>query len=281
MSKKKEPTIRVIWLGQALRDIRDTAGLKQKDAGAHLGRDGSSITRMESGEIPVSEEILDKWMEMCGITDPHKRADLETIRRDAAQSGWWDGYGGDVAPDLMDRAWMESKATNINAFDITYLPGLLQTPEYAEAVMRKADPDTPDAEIARWMEVRMTRQHILTRYHPTPFHCVIDECLLTRQAGGPEIMRAQLNHLIDTSKRDHIEIRILPGGAYQGNSGSFEVFDLEPPYPHVGHVATPVGDLCVEGTKVDKLVRAYDRLKNASLNPKASRALIIAERDKL
>lgn len=278
----KKRKIRAIWLGKALEEIRLEAGLTARDAAAHLSRDPSSISRMEDGRIPVSEDILNGYLDMCGITDTHKRADLATIRRDAAQSGWWDGYSGDVASTLMDRAWIESKAVQIKAFDITYFPGLLQTPDYAEALMRAGTP-TPlsDEEIARWSEVRMTRQHIVTGHKPVKLRCIIDEKLLTRAAGGAETMRAQLDYLVTCSDRPNIEIRILGSDSCFGISGSFEVLTLVDPYPEVAYVATPAGDICVEGDSVDYMTQAYDRLLGASMSAAASKKLIIAERDKL
>lgn len=281
VARRKTPTVRSVWLGEALKEIRDAAGLTAKDAGAHLGRDGSSITRMEAGEIPVSEGILIAFMEMCGINDPHRRAELETIRRDVAQAGWWDGYSGDLAPQLMDRAWMESKAQHIETFDITNLPGLLQTPEYAEGVMRAVAPDTPQVDIIRWLEVRMTRQHVLSKHHPVTLDSIIDERLLTRRVGNADVMLGQLNYLLDASRRKNIEIRILPGDRYFGMPGSFEVFELKSPYPRVGYVSCAVGDICVEGAPVGQLADAYDRIRKSSLSLEASRRLMIAERDNL
>lgn len=279
---KKKPKIRAIWLGKALAEIRTDADLTAKEVAAYVQRDASMISRMEDGLVPVSEEVLNGYMEMCGITDPHKRADLATIRRDAAQSGWWDGYKGDVVNTLMDRAWIESKATLIRAFDITYFPGLLQTPEYAEAIMRAGNPSPPsDVEIERWREVRMTRQHIVTKHQPARLHCIIDAQLLGRVAGDAAVMKAQLDYLAAASERPNIEIRILPSDKCFGISGPFEVFELVEPYPEVAYVATPAGDICVEADPVDYLARAYDRLRDASLNPAASKELIIAERDKL
>ena len=281
MARTKRSTIRAIWLGEALRQLRDEARLTAREAGAHLGRDASSITRMEYGEIPVSAEILDSFMDMCGISDPYRRTDLQMIRRDAAQPGWWDGYRSDVAPSLMDRAWVESKAKQVRAFDMAHMPGLLQTPEYAEAVMRAVDVRATDEEISRWLEVRMTRQHVLSKHQPTQLRCVVDQSLLTRITGGPSVMKGQLDHLATMGKRQNIVVRVLPSGEYVGATGSFEVFTLADPYPVIGHVATPVGDVCVEGDSVGELSNAYDRLWRACLSRKASDALIRNERSKL
>lgn len=277
----KKPRIRAIWLGKKLQELRSRAGVAGKDVAAHVYRDPSSISRIEDGLIPVSEAILEGYMEMCGVTDPHERADLMVIRRDAAQSGWWDGYKSDVASSLMDRAWIESKAESIRTVEVTCLPGLLQTPAYAQAVMRTIDYGFPEADLARWLELRMTRQHVITRHQPVQFQVLIDEYVLKRVAGGTDVMREQLNYLAEAGSKSNIEIRVLPGGVFHEVTGAFEIFDLQDPYPEVAYVATPAGDLCVEGDDVEKLTQRYDRLLDAALDPVASKELIIAERDKL
>lgn len=278
MVGQKKSKLRAVWLGQALREIRDLAGLNSKDAGAYLGKDGSTVIRMENGDVPVSEHMLEAFMEMCGVTDPHKRAELMTIRKDVAQKGWWDGYKGDVAATLMDRAWMESKAVSIRAFDITYLPGLLQTPDYAETLMR-ARSDSP--EIERWVEMRMARQYVLTKHRPPAYTSIIAEELLTLHVTAPEVMREQLDHLADMAARTNVQIHVLPARLCTGLEGPFEVMDLEDPYPEIAYVTTPAGDICLEEEPVVRLRQTYDRLLDRCLNTVASRALITAERDKL
>lgn len=273
--------IRTVWLGQALKEIREGAKLNMKQVGEHIGKDSSTVSRMENGEVSVPERILDGILEVCGFTDNHRIADLKVIRQDAAQGGWWDGYRRDVASTLMDRAWMESKAVSIRAFDITYIPGLLQLPLYAENIMRAWLPETPATEIARWVEVRMQRQHVLTKYRPVQFASIIDEQLLHRIVGDTSVMQEQLGYLVEVSQRPNIEIRILPANKCIGIAGSFEVFELSDPYPEAAYLATPAGDICVEGDSLVELSQAYDRLQEASLNPDESRELIISERDKL
>ncbi|MEV0648177.1 helix-turn-helix transcriptional regulator [Phytomonospora sp. NPDC050363] len=281
MVRRRKPTIRAVWLGQALREIRDEAGLSSKDAGAHLGCDASSIIRIEAGEMPVTSERLDLWLEMCGVSDPRRRSDLFTIRKDVGQTGWWDGYRADVAPLLMDRAWMESKAHAIRTVELTYLPGLLQTPEYAEALMRAWHPEVPDSGVESWVALRMNRQQILSKHRPIRFTTIISEHLLGSRTGGAKAMRVQLDRLLELSERPNIEVHVLPLGVTTGLGGSFEVFGLAKPYPEVAYAVIPAGDICLEGEPVEQLSEAYDRLLGAALDPAASRHLIIAERDKL
>ncbi|GLZ77367.1 transcriptional regulator [Actinorhabdospora filicis] len=280
MVGQKKSKLRAVWLGQALREIRDLAGLNSKDAGAYLGKDGSTVIRMENGDVPVSEPMLEAFMEMCGVTDPHKRAELMTIRKDVAQKGWWDGYKGDVAATLMDRAWMESKAVSIRAFEPACLPGLLQTPEYAETLMRARSPETSDAEIERWVDMRMARQYVLTRHRPVAFSVIITQHLLTMDIDR-ETMRLQLSHLADMADRPNVELHVLPERVCTGVEGPFEVFELAEPYPEIAYVTTPAGEICLEEDPVVRLHHTYDRLLDACLPHVASKALIIAERDNL
>lgn len=280
MAKPKELTIRAIWLGKALEAIREEAGIYAKDAASYLGKDPSSISRMEDGKIPVNEETLEGYLEMCGIVDPHRCADLRTIRRDAAHAGWWDGYQGDIVSTLMDHNWVESKAEFIQAFELSYIPGLLQTPKYAEAVMRIVDPDVSEDDISRWMEVRMTRQHIITKHNPAHFHCLIDEHILRREVGDSDVMATQLDYLLEASTKKNIDVHILQASKHWGASGSFKVMQLIAPYPTIGYVASPAGDICVEGDSVHRLAQTYDRLVEASLDSAASRKHIEATKEK-
>ncbi|GLZ80525.1 transcriptional regulator [Actinorhabdospora filicis] len=280
-AKVKQPRIRAIWLGRALQELRIEAGVVAKDVATHIYRDQGTVSRIEDGQIPVTEAILNGYFEICGVTDPHRRADLTVICRDAAQSGWWDGYKSDVAGILMDRTWLESKAISISNLDVNQVPGLLQTAEYAELLMRSVEPWRGDADVARFVELRMTRQHVLSRYKPVEFQTIIEQAVLTRSVGGVAVMREQLDRLLVESERSNIEIRVLPSDKYVGITGSFEVFELAAPYPEIAYIGTPSGDICVEGEAVDRLAGAYDRLLDASLDAEASRALIMAERDKL
>ncbi|WP_285662115.1 helix-turn-helix domain-containing protein [Actinorhabdospora filicis] len=277
------PTIRAIWLGQELRSLRMNAGLSARGAGTYLSRDATTVTRMELGEVHITDAMLQAFFEMCGLKDPHRRADLEFIHKDVAQAGWWDGYRGEIASTLMDRAWIEDRSTTIASFEPILAPGLLQTREYAEIVIRALDADAPDEQIERWVDVRMNRQAVVMGHRPLRFDGIIDHSALTRRIGGAEVMARQLDHLVMALERPNIQLRVLPVdvAAHAGLSGAFAVYTMVRPYPVVGFADTSAGELCVEGEAVDRLVRSYDRLLEACLDVQASRELIIAERNKL
>ena len=281
MGADREPTMRAAWLGQELKRMRQAHKVTAKDIADYLGKAQSSISRLESGLYPARLNEVDSYLDICGVRDPQRRSSLSTMCEDIGQRGWWDGYDGDVASSLMDRAWIDERTVNLRVCDMTYMPGLLQTPRYAEAMFKVANPKLDSREIKRWLSFRTTRQHIVTRHDAINLHCLLDEFVLQRTAGTVDTMREQLDYLVQASKHDNVELRILPGHSCNGLNGPFEVLELMDPYPNVAFVTTPAGDICVEGTRVESLARTYDRLANDSLSGEASRKLIKAARDKL
>ncbi|MBB6039864.1 helix-turn-helix domain-containing protein [Phytomonospora endophytica] len=283
MATKRRPTLRAVRLGQELRRLREEADFSVRSIGADLGIDPGNVSKMESGKLPATIRDVDNYLRVCNVHDPKRRDDLHKICRDVTQKGWWEGYIEDIAGVLMDRIWLESKTEAIDAFAAILIPGLLQVPGYAEGLMRLDRPEATDDEIQRWIEVRTTRQHILTTHDPVQYSVVIDEAVLKRPAGGVEAMDRQLDYLVQMSERPNIEIRILPFsvGMHASLTGGFEILRLEDPYPEACLLTVPGGDVCVEGDMVDTLAQTYDRVLKASLGPEASRELIIAERNSL
>lgn len=283
MTPKRRPTLRAVRLGQELKKVRDEAGYSLRQLATDLGVNSGRLSKKESGWLPALTSDIDAYLEACHVHDPHRRDELYKIREDVMQKGWWDGYAGDIAGTLMDRIWLESKATHIDTFAAILLPGLLQTPRYAEAVMRLITPDVDALELKRWIEVRATRQHILTRHDPVEYRAVIDEAVLRREVGGADVMRPQLDYLVKATEQDNIEIRVLPfsSGMHASLTGAFEILTLLEPYPSAGLLQVPGGDVCVEGDTIDLLMQTYDRLLEMSLAPETSRELIAAERKKL
>lgn len=279
VTARRTPTLRAQWLGQQLRELREAAGLTLKDVGSYIQRDASAVSRLETGFYPARVPEVLAYVNLCGVESPHRREALVKLSQDVWQKGWWDGYAEDVAGWVIDRVWLETRATQVHTFQVVVLPGLLQTRDYAEAVIRTADPEAPEEQIARWVELRMTRQQILTRNDdPAHLTAIVDEPLLRRPVGGPAVMRAQLSHLLKIAEQPHIEVRVLPYrvGAHASPDGPFEIFKLAEPYADVGYAQTPVGEICVEGARVERLAQAYDRLREVALGPRESAALISA-----
>ncbi|MGH3971938.1 MAG: Scr1 family TA system antitoxin-like transcriptional regulator, partial [Pseudonocardiaceae bacterium] len=139
MPPKSKVTLRAQWLGQSLRELRDASGMTLARAGEFLQRNAATVSRFESGEYPIRRPDLMALLDLYGVSDRRKRDGLLRLSEDVWQKGWWDGYEPDVERQFVDFVWLESRATAIRSFDPLVVTGLLQTREYAEAVITAAE----------------------------------------------------------------------------------------------------------------------------------------------
>lgn len=275
MTGKRGVTLRAQWLGKHLRELRETAGLTLKEAGEYLQRDGSTVSRFEAGLYPARTPDVIALLDLYGVTKVNEREGLIRLSRDVWQNGWWDDYSGDMCLGIVDYAWLEARATRVNTFDALVIPGLLQTRDYMQAVIRAEDADASNEQIDRWIEFRLTRQKILANDGPH-ISTLLDEYVLRRMTGSPEIMRAQLAFLTSCAARPTVEVRVLPfaAGAHASPDGTFGIFELPDPYPAIAYTPTPAGSIYVEGQAVDELRMKFDRIRRDSLSTKDSLELI-------
>lgn len=283
MVPRKGPTLRAQWLGRQLREHREAARLTLRDAGDHIQRDPAAVSRLENGITPGRAPDVLALLDLYGVTDTNVRAGLEQLSRDIWQKGWWDGYAAEATGRVIDHAWLESRATGLRSYDAMVVPGLLQTQEYAEAVITAADPTAEPTYVARWAEFRMKRQQVLNRPDPLRLEVILDEALLHRTVGGETVMQGQLEHLKKMADRSAVSIRVLPfnAGAHSSMRGPFTIFDLPSPYPAVAYAETPAGNVYVEAERVEDFGRAYDDLHLAALSPDDSRSFIAARMKQL
>src|SRR5262249_43284933 len=143
-------------------------------------RDPSTVSRFESAEYPVRRADLMALLDFYTVSDKRRREALLTLREDVWRKGWWDGYADEVDRRFIDYVWLESRAREIHTFDNTLLLGLLQTRDYAKAVIAAADFDASTEQIERWVELRMTRQGILASDDPPRLVSIVDEAVLPR-----------------------------------------------------------------------------------------------------
>jgi transcriptional regulator with XRE-family HTH domain len=269
MVDQRVATLRAQWLGNELREMREQAGLTLKEVGEYLRRNPSTVSRFESGLMPARVAEVLAYLDICGVDDPKRREDLKKMSLELFQKGWWDGYAGDVAGGLIDRVWLESRATAISYFCTVVVPGLLQTRDYADHIIRTANGAATDEQIERWIELRMARQKLLDRDDPLELTAVIDEAVLQRMVGGTATMRGQLAHLITMAGRPGVEILVLPFGvgAHASPDGPFDILRMVEPYPDAAAMHTPAGAVYVEAEKATDLIAAYHRLCDAALSP--------------
>jgi transcriptional regulator with XRE-family HTH domain len=278
--RSKGGTLRAQWLGKQLRDLRESAGLSLKDAGDHIVRDPSTVSRMETGSIPARMTEVRELLNLYGVDDEELRVGLEALTRDIWVKDWWDGYARNVHVRVIDLAWLEARAERLRDFSPLVIHGLLQTRDYAEAVMRANDPDVPDEQIAQWLDFRMKRQEVLGQLD---FTTILDEAVFQRRYGGVDVMRGQLGHMLDLSQRSHVTIRVLPisRSPLAGPEGAFALFTMPAPFPVVAQVPTEAGTIYVEMPKAARLETSYARLERHALDAEESRVFLKSRMEQL
>ncbi|MGI5118787.1 helix-turn-helix domain-containing protein [Marinactinospora thermotolerans] len=240
MPRSHSPSVRRRRLSAQLRRHREAAGLTLAEAAELAGIPRAKLGRIETCDSKtVKAADLDTLLNAYQVTDPAERSALHQLAREAGQKGWWwryrDVFGAEPLPDF------EAEASQIRTYEVAVIPGLLQTPEYAEAIFRGGRLTTLD-HIHRQVDARMARREILHRHDSPPrLWAVIDEAALRRPIGGPEVMRSQIEYLLRIGQLPNIDIQVLPFsvGAHGGLNGAFTVLDFpEPLDPTIVYVDT-------------------------------------------
>jgi transcriptional regulator with XRE-family HTH domain len=245
-------------LAAELRSLREAAGLRCEEVAARLDCSASKISRIETGRVSVSPRDVRDLLRIYGVPDD-QRDSLIQLARESRQKGWWQAYGDSVEPHLATYLGMESAASEIRVYRGSKLPGLLQTEDYARAVVGASSPGIPRPGDERSIAYRMERQQQAKSRRPRLW-VVLDEAALRRLVGGPEVMRAQLEHLIRLSAESDIFLQVIPftAGAQILVDLPFAILafpDLAD--PDVVCIRYPTGTVWIEDTPE---VRAYSTL---------------------
>jgi transcriptional regulator with XRE-family HTH domain len=224
-SDRGGPTVQRMLVGAKLRRLRTDLGLTREQAADHIRASAWKIHRLENGQVSFKERDLLDLLDLYEVTDPQEIADTLALAREANHPGWWQHYG-DVLPAWF-RAYvdLESAASLIRTYEGQYIPGLLQTDDYIRAVVHAAHLTDTSDEVGRRVRLRMARQTLLTRDQPPRLWAVIDEAALRRPVGGPEVMRGQLERLIEATKLATVTLQLLPfaAGAHPAMAGAFSI----------------------------------------------------------
>jgi transcriptional regulator with XRE-family HTH domain len=212
-------------VGARLRRLRTELGLTRDEAAQAIRASEWKIHRLENGQVGFKDRDIIDLLARYQVTDPAEVADFLTLAREANTPGWWQHYG-DVLPSWF-RTYvdLEQAATLIRTYEGQFVPGLLQTDDYMRAVVRGAHLEESSDEVGRRVRLRMARQILLTREGPPRLWAVVDEAALRRPVGGNEVMRGQLERLIEATKLPNVTLQILPfaSGAHPAMVGSFSV----------------------------------------------------------
>jgi hypothetical protein len=219
------PTVLRMLLGAHLRKLRETKGITRETAGWEIRASDSKISRLELGRVGFKERDVSDLLTLYGVTDPAERDSLLDLARRANNPGWWHRYSDLLLPWFQPYLGLESAATVIRSYEVQYVPGLLQTKDYARAVVMIAHGDAAREEIDRRVDLRMERQQVLGRPQPPQMWVVVDEAVLRRPIGGPTVMREQVAALIDQTKLPNVRIQVLPfaAGGHAALGGAFSL----------------------------------------------------------
>jgi transcriptional regulator with XRE-family HTH domain len=263
-------------LGADLRRLRERKGLTLEEAGAQVGISKATLSRYEKKEGAVKWPAVDALCRVYGASD-QERATLVELAKGAKIQGWWRSLADPIPESMNLMLTLEDEVVREDHYACMYVPGLLQTRPYAEAVHRASEMRCSEPEIAHMVDIRMKRQELLAREDPPHVWAVIDEAVIRRVVGGPDAMREQLEHLLSLADSPHITVQILPfaSGAHAAAVGSFVVLGGPTPELDVVYVDIIGGGLFME--KPEELERyklAFDYLRAQALDIPSSVALI-------
>ncbi|MBB5999834.1 transcriptional regulator with XRE-family HTH domain [Streptomonospora salina] len=249
-----------------LRRLRESQGFKLSEAAKQAGVPASTLSNIETAEARrIKVRDIDALANLYKAPGEVREA-LQELARESKEQGWWskykDVFGGNALPDF------EVEASMIRTYQCQVIPGLLQTPEYSEAVFRAGRAYT-ESEVQRHVDARLQRQQILNRHDPPQLWAVIDEAALRRKLDDPQIMRGQLQHLLNIATRHNVDIQVLPftAGMHAGLAGSFVILDFPASAdPSIVYTETATDSLFVQdAASVQRFVTIFANLNSAAL----------------
>ncbi|MGI8331232.1 helix-turn-helix domain-containing protein [Actinomadura scrupuli] len=226
------PTLSRMILGMRLRRHRESRGLTREQAADTIRASDSKISRLELGRVGFRLRDVIDLCDLYGVTDHTERAALLGLARQANTPAWWARYGAVIPSWFEPYLGLEQQAaTLIRCYEVQFVPGLLQTPDYAAGVISIAHGDAGDADLELRLEVRMRRQRILSQTRPPHVWAVVDEAALRRPIGGRAAMFRQLQHLIDLCDLPHVTVQLLPfrSGGHAAAGGPVTMLCLPEP----------------------------------------------------
>jgi transcriptional regulator with XRE-family HTH domain len=268
-----------------LRRVRDAAHLTQEQVAEAMDWSLSKVIRIETGGVGISTSDLRQLLQLYGVTEQSRVADLVELARIGRQRPWWTSYRDSLPPGYLAYVGLEDESSALRIVSPFGVPGLLQTEEYARAIVGaawwavqidqrgRAEPAMADDRVA----VRMQRQReVLRRENPPQITAILDEAVLWRQIGGPKVLQQQLLHLVALGSNAHIDIRVLPfSTSIVDMMGYFIIMEFpDDDDPDAVYVEGSFEQSVVESSEVSTYRTAFERLMGASLSEEESLAKI-------
>ncbi|MET7574571.1 helix-turn-helix transcriptional regulator [Streptomyces sp. NPDC005492] len=270
------PTLLKMLVGVQLAGMREDLGLAQDQAARAVGFSPPKLSRIEAGKgrRPPVEADVRALLELYKADEHEARVLLELLRR-AGEPGWWQRYDKRLMPEWFDRlVGLQEAATAIRTFEIQYIPGLLQTTAYTRAVVERGLPTAPAREVQRRLELRTRRRELLERPEAPQLWAIIDESVLLRVLGGPEVMREQLRHLVEMAQRPRVTVQIVPLDVTNASAPAIPLTYLRfggldlPDIVYLEHIKSAV--FLEDRDETEEYRLALDRLGDEALSPRES-----------
>ena len=265
-------------LGSQLRRLREAAGVTPDRAGYEIRASRSKISRMETGRVGFKTRDVEDLLTFYGVTDEQAQSRLLDLAGQSKRMDWWTSYS-DVLPGWFENyLGLESVSSTMRTFEIQFVHGLFQTEDYARAVTMLGHRAAPETEIDRRVALRMARQDLLNSAQPPRVWSVMDEAALRRPVGGRDVMRAQLNRLLEVAGLNQVTLQVVPfrRGGHAAAGGSFTVLRFgEPDLPDVVYIEQLTSALYLERrSDVDHYMEIMNRLSAEALTPAGTTKLI-------
>ncbi|GAB3959149.1 helix-turn-helix transcriptional regulator [Actinoallomurus acanthiterrae] len=280
-------TVRRWQLTESLKQLREQAGLTIEQAVTELSQKHArwsrpKLSRIENRHQGVKPRDVEQLLDLYGA-DEKTRKQLLDLTQTANERGWWQAYRRHLPHDFHTLSNLEIAATALRQFETMLIPGLLQTNDYARAVISAVTPDLSRDEADRRVAARLARQQILSKDAPPEFHVILDEGILERRVGHPKTMRGQLRHLIEVADSPNVTVQILAKhiGATPGLEGPFLLLSLPEPIPDIGYTEGAGGAVYLESVEdVRRCTLRFGMLIDQALSPSKSVDLIASAADR-
>jgi transcriptional regulator with XRE-family HTH domain len=273
-----DATVLRMRLGTQLRRFREAAGFSPEEAGFEIRGSRSKISRLENGRVRLKNRDVTDLLTLYGVTDEALRSKFLALVLQSNGPDWWAEYA-DIMPGWFENyLGLEAAAAVIRSFEVQFVHGLFQTPDYTRAVSHFGPSAALDDEIERRVSLRRKRQELLSRPDPPNVWSVMDEAVLRRPAGGAAVMRAQFLHLREMAELSHVTLQVIPfaRGVHPGESGSFTVLRFEErDLPDVVYLEQLTNAVYLEQrSDVERYLQVADEISSHALTPDETLRLI-------
>lgn len=272
-----DPTVLKILLGAQLRRLRETAGVSRDDAGYHIRASGSKISRLELGRVSFKERDVSDLLDLYHVAGEQKDQ-LVQLTREANATPWWQKYR-EVVPDWFQvYVGLEEAATLIRVYEVQFVPGLLQTEEYARAVVMQGSPGLSPDEVDNRVNVRLGRQRLFAKENAPRLWAIVDEAALRRPMGGRDVLAGQIKRLMEAVSEPNITLQVMPFkyGGHGAEGGAFTIMRFpETDLPDVVYMEYLTGAHYIDKPEeVERYAAVMGRVSVAATSPDQTREIL-------